>query len=50
MRITRAWTVLLSTLLLLCACAWALVIWMAVVVSSTVLNTLHQIVELAQMS
>lgn len=30
--------------------AWVLVIWAALVVSTIVLNTLHQIVELAQMS
>lgn len=50
MRTSRAWATLISVLLLLCAAAWALVIWMAVVVSTVVLNTLHQIVELAQMS
>lgn len=30
--------------------AWAVVIWVALQVSTIVLNTLHQIVELAQMS
>ena len=46
----RGSAILISVLLLLCATAWALVIWVALQVSTIVLNTLHQIVELAQMS
>lgn len=40
---------LLAALLSLVA-GWAVVIWVALQVSEIVLNTLHQIVELAQMS
>lgn len=39
---------LIAALLSLVA-AWAVVIWVALQVSEIVLNTLHQIVELAQM-
>ena len=41
---------LTAVLMMLCGTAWALVIWVALQVSTVVLNTLHQIVELAQLS
>lgn len=37
-------------MLLALVAAWAVVIWVALQVSTIVLNTLHQIVELAQMT
>lgn len=44
----KSW--LLPTVLMLCALgAWAAVIFVALEVSTIVLNTLHQIVELAQL-
>ena len=43
-------TYMLPVVLMLCALgAWAAVIWTALQVSTIVLNTLHQIVELAGM-
>jgi hypothetical protein len=44
-----SWILPLVTLLAALV-AWVLVIWAALVVSTIVLNTLSQIVELAQMS
>lgn len=38
-----------AALMMLCGTAWGLTIWVALQVSTIVLDTLHQIVELAGM-
>ena len=49
MKALKPSVLLLALLWLVCAGTWAFVLYMATVVSSTVLNTLQQIVDLAQM-
>lgn len=49
MGVSKSWGAVLVVLIVLLAAAWALVLWMAVVVSETLINTLSYIVELAQM-
>lgn len=44
------WNILNLVLTMLAALAWAAVIWVALQVSTIVLDTLHAIVELAQLS
>ena len=50
MKNTKLAAATIALLLTSCAVVWGLVIWVALQVSAIVLNTLHQIVELAQMS
>lgn len=49
MKALKPSVLVLVLLWLACATTWAFVLYIATVVSSTVLNTLQQIVELAQM-
>jgi len=50
MEVPKPQKIVLVVLLLVLAGAWALVIWVATVVTQTMLNVLTYIVELAQMS